>query len=310
MSKKRGLPRIYAEYLLLRGVYSLASALPEKAALSLGRLLGRLLHLVDTRHRRVARENIAAAFPEKTPAEVATLTRQVYRHLGLLVVESLRIRKLLTGGLENFVERPDLTEVHKANAAGKGLIVATAHIGNWEIAGHAASIMFAPLNAVARPLDNPLIEKYVDEMRKLTGQKILTMEGAVRDMVAVLKSGGAVAILMDQDARRHGILVDFFGRPASTWPTAAMLSLKLGSPIVVGFVRRIGESFRYKLTVDSVFLPEPTGDKEADVRNLTQKLTARLEARIRECPDQWFWVHRRWKTQPQPATEHPPEGQE
>ena len=301
MPKKRGLLRIYTEYFLLRGVYSLASALPEKAAVCMGRLIGKALHLLDARHRRVARGNLAAAFPEKTAAEIAALTRQVYRHLGLLVVESLRVRKMLKAGLENFVEQPDLAEVHNANSAGKGLIIATAHIGNWEIAGHAASIMFAPLNAVARPLDNPLVEKYIDEMRKLTGQKILNMDGAVRDMVSVLRAGGAVAILMDQDARRHGIFVDFFGRPASTWPSAAALSLKLGSPIVIGFVRRIGESFRYKLIVDSVFMPEPTGDKDADVRNLTQKLTARLEARIRECPEQWFWVHRRWKTQPPPA---------
>jgi len=301
--KKRGLLRTHAEYIALRAVSAAASILPEPAALLMAAFIGWLMHTLDRRHRAVAAGNLAAAYPEKSTDEIRSLVRQVYRHLGMLVVESLRIRRMLTAGLERFVEKPDLTEVHRANAAGKGMIVATAHIGNWEVAGHAASIMFAPLNSVARPLDNPLLEQYVDSMRRLSGQRILNKDGAVRDMLAVLKSGGAVAILMDQDARRHGIFVDFFGRPASTWPTAAALSLKLGTPIVIGFVRRIGRSFRYRLIVDSIFYPEPTGDRDGDVRALTQRVTARIEARIRECPVQWFWVHRRWKTQP-PAEVH------
>ena len=296
--KARGLLRTWGEYIALRTVSAAASLLPEPAALLMADFLGWLMHLLDRRHRKVAAGNLAAAYPGKSPDEIRLLVRQVYRHLGMVVVESLRIRRMLTAGLERFVEKPDLTEVRNASAAGKGLIVATAHVGNWEIAGHAASIMFAPLNSVARPLDNPLLERYVDSMRRLSGQRILSKDGAVRDMLAVLKSGGAVAILLDQDARRHGIFVDFFGRPASTWPTAAALSLKLGSPIVIGFARRLGRSFRYRLIVDSVIHPQPTGDRDADVHALTQQITARIEARIRECPEQWFWVHRRWKTQP------------
>jgi len=300
LTKTPGFIRSNIECLLVRAFSRLASALPEKAAYRLGLLLGRIIRAVDRRHRTVADENLAAAFPEKTHDEIRELGRRVYRHIGLIIVESLRVRLMLDAGLHRWVQSPDLADARAALHAGKGLIVVTAHIGNWEIAGHAASIMLTPLHSVARQLDNPLLERYIDEMRRLSGQQILDKRGAVRDMMQVLKNGGAVAILMDQDARRHGIFVNFFGRPASTWPTAAALSLRLGSPIVTGFVRRLDGQFRYELIADPVLWPQPTDDREADIRNLTQLLTSRIEAHIRECPEQWFWVHRRWKTQPPP----------
>jgi KDO2-lipid IV(A) lauroyltransferase len=295
-----------AEYAGLRLGAGIVSLLPEWAAWHFGKALGWLIHIIDGRHRLVASGNLAAAFPEKTPGEIKELVRKVFEHIGLVVVESLRIGKMLEKGIENFVEKPDMSEVHKIIGEGKGMIVATAHIGNWEVAGHATSVMITPLSSVARPMDNPLVEEYVDRMRRMSGQAIIGKRGAVRDMLRVLRSGGAVVILMDQDARRHGIFADFFGRPASTWPSAAALSLKLGCPIAFGFVRRIGR-FRYKLIFDEMFLPEPTGDREADVQQLTQRITSRLEERIRECPEQWFWVHRRWKTQPaEPAEDQAP----
>ena len=305
MSKKRSFVRNRAEYSLLCLVSRVVSVLPERAAWLFGLALGSLIHFFDRRHRIVAHGNLKAAFPEKAPGEITDIVRKVYRHLGLVVVESLRIRKMLAKGIEHFVEKPDISEVRKVLDEGKGIIVATAHMGNWEIAGHATSIMVTPLNSVARPLDNPLVEKYVDDMRRISGQKIIGKRGAIRDMVQTLKSGGAVAVLIDQDARGHGIFVDFFGRPASTWPSAAALSLKLGCPIVFGFTRRDDHAFRYELIVDRLFWPEPTGDRQADVANLTQQVTARLEARIRECPEQWFWVHRRWKTQPAADAQQP-----
>ena len=304
--KKRGRLRLWTEYLALRLVAGVVSLLPEWAAWCFGKAIGRGLYILDRRHRAIASANLAAAFPEKTPDEIKNLVRKVFEHLGLVAVESLRIRKMLAKGIEQFVEKPDMSEVNKIISQGKGLIVATAHIGNWEVAGHATSVMITPLSSVARPLDNPLVEEYVDRMRRLSGQMIIGKRGAVRDMVRVLRSGGSVVVLMDQDARKRGVFVDFFGRPASTWPSAAALSLKLGSPIAIGFVRRIG-CFRYELIVDEIFLPEPTGDREADVQELTQRITSRIEKRIRECPEQWFWVHRRWKTQPaQPTDEQAP----
>lgn len=293
---------MWAEYLALRLVAGVVSLLPEWAAWWFGKAIGRCIYVFDRRHRAIASANFAAAFPEKTDDEVKDFVRKVFEHLGLVAVESLRIRKMLAKGIEQFVEKPDMSEVDKIISEGKGLIVATAHIGNWEVAGHATSVMITPLSSVARPLDNPLVEEYVDRMRRLSGQVIIGKRGAVRDMVRVLRSGGAVVILMDQDARKRGVFVDFFGRPASTWPSAAALSLKLGCPIVIGFARRIGR-FRYKLIVDEMFLPDPTGDREADVHQLTQRITSRIEKRIRECPEQWFWVHRRWKTQPAESME-------
>jgi len=302
LSKKHSAVRNYTEFFLFRLVSGLVSRLPAAAAWFFGKALGKAMHLTDRRHRGVAARNLAAAFPQMPPDEIRRRVKKVFEHIGLLVVESLQARKMLARGIENFVEKPDLSKVSEALDAGRGLIVATAHIGNWEIAGHATSVMITPLNSVARPLDNPLIEKYVDSMRRLSGQKIIGKRGAVRDMVRSLNAGEAIAVLMDQDARRHGVFVNFFGRPASTWPTVAALALKHGCPIVFGFARRTAR-FQYELIADHVFRPEPTGDRDADIRDLTQKITSRIEERIRETPEQWFWVHRRWKTQPPPEDE-------
>ena len=298
MSKKRNAVRNYLEYFLLRLVSGVVSVLPERAAWWFGKALGRAIHFVDRRHRKVATENLSAAFPAKTPDAIKNVVRKVFENLGLVAVESLRVRKMLAQGIERYVEKPDISELREVLDAGKGVIVATAHFGNWEIAGHATSMMVIPLKAVARPLDNPLVEKYVDNIRRMSGQEIIGKRGAVRDMVRALNAGQSVAVLMDQDARSHGIFVDFFGRPASTWPTAAALSLKHGCPIVFGFVQRADRPFRYRLICDRVFWPEPTGDRQADIHDLTQRITTRLEERIRESLDQWLWAHRRWKTTP------------
>jgi len=298
MSKKRSAVRNWVEYIAFRVVSGVAALLPEFAAWHFGRLLGRLICAASGRRREVTRANLAAAFPEKTPDDIRRLVRKVYEHLGLFGVESLRVPRMLSEGIEKYVRMPYLGAVRDFLEEGRPMIVVTAHIGNWELAGHACSAMIVPLNAVARPLDNPILEKYLAEFRKLSGQRIIGKRGAVREIVRALKSGESVAILMDQDAGRHGVFVDFFGRPASTWPTAAALALKLGCPIVFGFLWRLPKSFRYQLIVDSVFQPEPTGDRHADVLRLTQEITSRIEARIRECPEQWFWVHRRWKTRP------------
>jgi len=299
LSKKRSAVRNYTEYFLLRLVSGIVCVLPERAAWSFGKVLGRGLYFVDRPHRKVATENLSAAFPAKTPHAIKGHVKEVFENLGLVLVESLRVRKMLALGIERFVEKPDLSEVREAVDAGKGMIIATAHISNWEIAGHATSMMITPLKSVARPLENPLVEKYIDRIRRLSGQEIIRKRGAVRGMVKALNSGHSVAMLMDQDARSHGVFVDFFGRPASTWPTAAALALKHGCPIVVGFVERTGQPFRYRLVVDSVFRPRPTADRQADLQRLTQQITTRLEERIRQSPGEWLWIHRRWKTTPE-----------
>jgi len=295
LSKKRSIFRNYAEYISLCVISSLISALPGRLAHLLGRVLGRLAYSFDRRYRRIATANLSAAFPDMPAAGIKRIAKEVYRHIGLIIIEALRVGRILKDGIHNYVELEGGEKLPKTD---KGMIIATAHIGNWELAGHAASLMIMPMHSVARPLDNPRLNKYVMALREMSGQKIIGKHGAVRDMLNVLKSGGAVTLLMDQDARRHGVFVDFFGRPTSTWPTAAALSLRLGCPIVFGFVRRLDGRFKYKLIVDSVFEPQPTGNHKEDVHRITQQITSRIEARVRECPEQWLWVHRRWKTPP------------
>ena len=298
MSKQRSAFRNWVEYITFRVVSGVAAALPWRAAWHFGKLLGEFMHAVSPHRRNVARQNLAAAFPEKPTEEIHRLARKVYHHLGLLVVETLRVPQMLQQGIEKYVDPPDLAPIRQELEEGRPIIVVTAHIGSWEIAGHTCSRMVVPLNSVARPLDNPFLEKYLAKQRELSGQRMIGKRGAVRDMVQTIKSGGSVAILLDQDARRSGIFINFFGRPASTWPTPAALALKLGCTIVFGFVRRQPDRFHYNLILDSVFRPESTGNREGDVLKLTQQMTDRLESCIRECPEQWFWVHRRWKTRP------------
>lgn len=295
------------EYAALRGFAGLVGLVGMRASYVLANWLGSAIHAVDGRHRRVARSNLREHYRDADgrplpPSEVRRIARDSFRHLAKCAVEIVHMpRELKRRGMDDIIQGGGIEHLRAGLAAGKGVIVATAHMGNWEVLGAMCNAFGVPFTSVYRPLDNPLLDRWVRSTRASGGQTLVTKEGALRAVVHTLKTGGTFVLLVDQDARSHGIFAPFFGTPASTIPSPAELALRTGSVILTGVSRRVGPGFRYVGAFDPPVEVKDTGDREADVLRITSKINANLEAGIRLAPEQWLWSHRRWKTKPPAA---------
>ena len=291
----------YAVYLLVRIVVCIVQALPFSAACRFGEFLGWLAYRINRRHREVARDNIRRAFPgQYSEAQIDALVRGVYRHFCTVVIEIAHLPRRLH--LTNWKEHIDLVggrEIVDRLLSGRPLLLVTGHFGNWEMGGFALGLFGFRTHAIARPLDNPYLEDYLRRFREKTGQKLLAKRGDFDQMEALLRSGGVIGTLADQDAGQRGLFVDFFGRPASTHKAIALLALEHRVPLaVVGTPRLNG---RYRVLIGDLIFPEEY-DKHPDaVRAITQRFTTALEKLIRLAPEQYFWLHRRWKHAPAKA---------
>ena len=276
---------------LIGGVRSMRPA----AALPFGERLGDVARALGLR-RAVAERNLAAAFPELDHPARSRLLRDHYRELGRVCVEYARLAELVRSPEGEVVsEVRGIEHLLRARDAGRGAILLTGHFGNFELAG-AWLGRHHPVDFVVKPLSNPGMEAWVAAERHAAGVGQIGLGVSVRGAFQALRSNRWVALLADQDARRHGAFVPFFGQPASTPLGPAVLALRTGAPIVMGFDERQSDG-RHIIEVEPpVEIPDPHSP-DAAVR-LTAAHTARLEARIRRRPEAWFWLHRRWKTAP------------
>lgn len=297
---RRFLPAQVAMYLMLRYIIAALDVFTYDFARRVGKLIGRIMYVLDAKHRKIAVKNIerAEGMPKK-PREVHRLVRRVYEHFAVGAIETLLIPRMTTrGDLDRFVKLENFHLVDEALAKGRGVIVVLAHMGNWEVSGLAVSLKGYDLSSIARPIENPFMDAYVNRLRKSTGQEIIPKHRAVRSMAETLKANKILAILADQNARKNGIFVPFFGRPASTVRSPALMALKYGAPILAVKTFRSGRNeYRVVMTPE---IPIPKGtDREKIIEKITADVTARLEEFIREHPDQWMWLHARWKTKPE-----------
>ena len=287
-----------AEYLYMVGVERLVRLLPIGAHLRLGRFLGRLTRLADRGHRRVAEQNAAWALGI-SPKEAGDLVRRVYRNVCTNFVEDLMLPKILKRKkLEDFSRIEGAEHLKAALAKGKGAIMVTGHFGNWELAGRVLAHAAGGALVVARTLSNPLVEARARRFREGGGLKVIGREGALRHVLNHLRAGGCVAMLIDQNQRAGGVFVPFFGKLASTVPSPASLALKYGAPVLAGYTYRIGNELRHCFHCDPAFELIRTGDYRADVVANTALFTKRIEDFVRQHPDQWFWLHSRWRKRP------------
>jgi KDO2-lipid IV(A) lauroyltransferase len=284
----------YAAYRLVRGVIRL---LPHGAARWPGRRLGELAWAIDGRHRRVARENLAAALPDLDRRRRGRLVRDCFRHFGAMLLDVLSASRLDLVGLCRRLTIEGWEHVLAAQQQGRGILFITAHLGAWEIAADALGTYAGQLHVVGRPLDNPLLDRELGRLRGRFGNRLLAKRGALRGLVRVLGAGENAGLLIDQrPGPRQGIEVPFFGRPAATTPAVASLSLRFGAPVVPVHVYP-EPGGRYRLLVRPPILPDQAGGLEGDraVAALTARYTAELEEEIRRLPEQWLWMHRRWR---------------
>ncbi len=262
-----------------------------------GRALGRLLYRLDSRHRSVALANLACAFPERPHSWRRRVARACFEQAGRTVTELMwgpRLRQ--EPEPERIVDIAGLELLQRALQQGRGALLASAHYGNWEITGLALALRGFPLVSVARPLDDPDLDRLLVALRCATGGRVLPKARALRGILRALREGSVVAILADQNTLRHeAVFVPFFGRPAATTPVLAHVHLRTGAPVLPAFpVPRDGG---YTLVIEPP-LRAPEGDRRARIVGLTAALTRRIEERVRERPEAWSWMHDRWRERP------------
>lgn len=281
------------EALLARGLFAASRALPWPGGTGAGAALGSLTRALGIR-RRVAEANLALAFPERTPGERAAILAAHYREVGRIAAEYARLPELATAPEGRVVAEVHGLE-HFERMRGRGAIVMTGHFGNFELFGSYFTRL-NPIDFVVKPLSNPRVEALVADLRRRAGVGLIPLGGSTKQIFKSLRAGRWVALLADQDARRHGVFVPFFGRLASTPEGPARIALQMGVPIMMGFIRRRADG-RHRVDFEPPHLPAGEAS-EANVLALTAWHTARLERAVREAPEHWFWLHRRWKTPP------------
>ena len=300
MPKQRSLIADYAVYLLVRVLVCIIQALPYRLAIGLADGLAWLAFRIDRRHRGVAEDNLRHAFPEITsPGDMEPCVRSVFRHFCRLVIDIAFLpRKLHANNWRRHVELSGARALVDRLLSDRPLLLLTGHFGNWEMGGWIMGLFGFRSYAVARELDNPFLGDFLGRFRKGTGQKLLAKKGDFDQMQAILAHGGVIATLADQDAGQRGLFVDFFGRPASTHKAVALLALEFRVPLLVIGVCKTDGPLRYRVVVEEAIWPEEYEGRPAAVKEMTQRFTTILERIIRTAPDQYFWLHRRWKHQP------------
>lgn len=286
-----------AEFAAYRAVAGIAARLGEPAALSVGAAIGGFVHRALGVRRQVAEENLRRAFPDRDEAWVRRTAHEAYRHLGREAVAMLRLPRLRREEILRRValDAAEIEALARALARGRGVVVATGHFGSWEMAGATLAALGHRVTAIYKRLANPLLDREVRVTREAVGMRLIDRRDGSRAGLDALARGDILAVVADQDARRSGIFVPFFGRPASTYRGAAVLALRAGAPLFVGYARRGPDGYIGRVEeVDA----SREGPADEVVHRLTAAFTARLEAAIREAPEQYFWQHRRWKTAP------------
>lgn len=286
------------EYGLARTLETAVATLPERAADAVGRRIGRMVYALGIR-RKVVEENLRAAFPERDEAWIHATARAAYEHLGRESAAILRLSKLDRQAIVERTVPVGWDALQEALAEGKGVLLVTGHYGNWEIAAATVASRGTPISAIVRRQGNLLVDARLDALRRNLGVETVTQREAPSRVPRLLRKNRVIGIVGDQDARRAGVFVPFFGRPASTHRGPALFALKLGAPVFACVARRMpGRQVRYEVSGQRVPVAR-TGDLEADVRALTAELAARLEGEVRKAPEQYFWFHRRWKSSPE-----------
>lgn len=291
---------IEVEYAAVKLFIAVVSMVPYRRAFALARGVGMLVYAIDRKHRERAMENLAQAFPEKDEAARREIVKSVYMNLVESVVETLATLRLINqDNYREFVTVEGKETLDEIAGRGRGIIFVTGHIGSWESLGCLSALGGYPLWSLARPLDNPLLNELVVGMRERLGQHILDRRGAMIHALRLLREGRYLAFLVDQNARRSGIFVPFFGRPASTFTSVARIALKTGCPIFFSYAIRDKAEMRFLVKIVGPLWPDREADEETEVYRITRTFTEWVEAAVRQYPDRWLWLHRRWRTQPE-----------
>jgi len=282
--------------------------LPRQLLLAFGRALGRFTFSILRIRREVTLDNLEKAFPEKSATEIFNIGRKCYEHFGMMMLEYLLMQSMTRVELFALIDDANGTAVAALDRAHKektGAIVLVAHFGNWEYLAAWVAAKGYPMSFINQPQNNPYSDRLIQQTRSRMGMQMIERGSmGMRVILRALRDRRMVLIAPDQDAGRDGVFVTFFGRPASVARGAAAFVLKTGVPIILCMLRRRQDG-DYSLTTEKLeFDLSADWDEEQKLKAITARYTNAIENHIRRSPEQWFWLHRRWKNQPQPVEAH------
>lgn len=283
------------EHVLFSGAVALSAVMGERASAAFGGAIGRLGFFPLKFRRNMVEKHLRIAFPDRDDAWIIKTMRKAYAHLGREALATVRLGRATREEILDKTTVIGLDEFHAALAEGKGLVIASGHVGNHELGAAALSARGIPLDLVVQRQNNPLFDDALNDARRRLGMGIIDRFQAQRLAIKALRGGRAVAFAADQNAGGTGVFVPFFGRLASTHRGAALFAVKMESPLFLGTSLRKGD--RYEVTLQRVEV-DRTGALDDVVYKLTAAFTERLEEVVRSAPDQYLWLHRRWKTRP------------
>ncbi|MFZ2658503.1 MAG: lysophospholipid acyltransferase family protein [Victivallales bacterium] len=300
MKTKKNSFLINLEYFFFLLAMKTANLIPLKLSYKIAEIAGRLFFIFDVRHRERVIQHLMHAGVAKDRQEAVAIGKKNFIHFAKVVVEIFACRKLMTpeniGKILRFSGSEISKELFFSPGKSRQIILICAHFGNWEMAGQGVTISSGiPLMSVMRPFDNPKIGDYILGSRTGHTHEVCDKKGAIRPLLVALKKGYSIAILADQHASEaEGVVINFFGHPARTHSSPALLHLKTGIPIMVMMPRRVSDDFRFEFIISDPITMTPTANKAEDVKALVQRYTTEVEKVIARYPEQWMWAHRRW----------------
>jgi len=287
-------------YAGLRLFVAILYMFPVDWNLRTARLIGRIWWSLIPRHRERARSHLRLAYGDALPdAEVDRIALRSMQHLVMLTFEMAFAPRLIDEWTwAKYVKPVGIGEALRVLLDGRGALLLTGHFGNWELAGYLLATYGFDVVAIMRPLDNLYLNRFVVATRERRGLRLLDKKGASAHAEEVLREGSTLGFIADQNAGRKGMFVDFFGRKASTYKSIGLLAMRMEVPIIVGYARRVGDGFAYEVGVQRIIRPREWADKDDPLRWITQEYTSAIETVVRANPDQYLWIHQRWRSRP------------
>lgn len=287
----------YLTYLVVRVAVCVIQAMSLEACAAWARRLAFLAAAVFNIRRRVVDDNLKHAFPELSPQERRVMARQMWEHLLLMAFEVMQApRKIHDTNWRDYVQLVDPAPIIRACFDDRPLVILSGHYGNFELSGYVLALLGFPTFTVARTLDNRFLDEFINDFRGRTGQYILQKKGSSNEIEQVMNAGGTIALLGDQYAGRKGCWVEFFGRPASSHKACALFTLGGNAPAIFCFARRPqGRMLHIEMGTDGMLDPDTISSDLRTVPAVTLWYNRRLEHAIRQAPEQYWWLHRRWR---------------
>lgn len=291
--------QIHLEYYAAAFLLKSLGWLPRTLALWVSKIIAAAVYLLHPRLRRIALRNLELAMPELKPAERKKILRGVYANLARLLGEFSQSPKLTPETLSEVVIYDGYENYLKASQRGHGILFLTAHFGAWELCPMAQALYGHPLKFLVRPIDNPRVDKLVEDYRTRCGNESIRKKLALKEVVSTLRENGAVGILIDQNVTADaGVFVDFFGIPACTTTSLATIALRTGATVLPGLLVWDEKLRKHRLRFEPPVVLEKSENPADDITKYTARFNQILEEAVRQYPSQWLWVHRRWKTRP------------